>query len=257
MMTDKTNEYFWNADIRELKNGYIENEDLLECLVCGNQFTKGRIYQIKEIYYDARKTMSLHIEKEHDSMLQYFLQMNVSFLGISESQQNIVRQFASGKTDKQIGEEFGIATSTIRNHRFKLREKEKQAKLFLAMMELLGESSNKKINTLEEGIILDSHKTAKMVDDRFNTTDKEKIKVIDTYFGENDRLITYPSKAKKKIIVLEKISTKFSKKKIYTEAEVNEVLRNIYDDFASIRRALIEYGFLDRSKDCKEYWIKK
>ncbi len=30
-----------------------------------------------------------------------------------------------------------------------------------------------------------------------------------------------------------------------------------YDDNATIRRYLIEYGFLDRSKDCSKYWVKE
>ncbi|WP_236719720.1 DUF2087 domain-containing protein [Neobacillus mesonae] len=34
------------------------------------------------------------------------------------------------------------------------------------------------------------------------------------------------------------------------------MLKSIYADFATIRRYLIEYGFMDRSKDCMKYWVK-
>ena len=36
-----------------------------------------------------------------------------------------------------------------------------------------------------------------------------------------------------------------------------EILKRIYEDNATIRRYLIEYGFLDRSKDCSKYWVKE
>lgn len=44
----------------------------------------------------------------------------------------------------------------------------------------------------------------------------------------------------------------------YTETEINRVLKRIYEeDHAAIRRALIEYGFLDRSADCRAYRVKE
>ncbi|MCK8060286.1 MULTISPECIES: DUF2087 domain-containing protein [unclassified Fusibacter] len=39
--------------------------------------------------------------------------------------------------------------------------------------------------------------------------------------------------------------------------ELNERLKTISDDIARIRRYLIQYGFFDRPKDCRLYWIKK
>ena len=69
-------------------------------------------------------------------------------------------------------------------------------------------------------------------------------------------LSTFPSKEKRKIIVLQHILTRFDRNKKYSEKEINEVLKSIYQDFATIRRYLIEYGFMERSKDCMEYWVK-
>lgn len=67
---------------------------------------------------------------------------------------------------------------------------------------------------------------------------------------------SYPAKEKKKIIILAEIIKKFSKDKKYSEKEVNEIIKTFHDDYATIRRALVEYGFIDRSDDCKSYWIK-
>jgi len=63
-------------------------------------------------------------------------------------------------------------------------------------------------------------------------------------------LSKYPAKAKKKIIVLQKIADH-----VYTEKEINAILKSIYEfDYATLRRELIDYGFMKRSNDCTKYW---
>ena len=190
-------------------------------------------------------------------MLDYLLNMNSSFTGISEVQKSVLECLAMGLSDKEIAVKLGVANSTIRNHRYKLREKEKQAKLFLAMMDLLSQDTNKNINTLDNVSICDPHKTATTLDDRFNITDEEKSKVIASYMDENKGLKSYPAKEKKKIIILEEISKNFKYGVKYSEKEINRILKRIYEDYVTLRRALIDYGFLDRSNDCSEYWVKE
>lgn len=253
----KNNEEFWNATIDDIKNGYIQSDDSIKCLICGENFTIGKIYKIDSEFYEAKKAAEIHIGEKHNSMLQYLLNMNSSFTGISEVHREIINLFSQGLSDKEISNKLGVATSTIRNHRYKLREKEKQAKLYLAIMDLLAQSTNKKINKLDKGTICDAHKTATTLDDRFNITDEEKIAVIENYMDKSRVLKSYPSREKKKIIVLEEIMKKFESSVIYSEKEINEILKTVYDDFATIRRALIEYGFLSRSNDCRSYWVKE
>ncbi|MDF2700621.1 MAG: transcriptional regulator, partial [Haloplasmataceae bacterium] len=50
---------------------------------------------------------------------------------------------------------------------------------------------------------------------------------------------------------------RFDSSKVYDEKAVNEIIKAIFNDFVTIRRYLIEYGFLARTQDCKEYWVKK
>lgn len=252
---DNNSQLFWNASIDEIKCGYIETDKYLTCIICGKEFIKGEIFQINDRFFDARRAVELHIEESHNSMLDYILHMNSSFIGISDVQKNLISHFATKESDKEIATKLGIAGSTIRNHRYKLREKEKQSRIFLAMMELLAEDTNKKISTLDKASLCDPHKSATTLDDRFNITDKEKTQVISTYMDENGALKTYPAKEKKKIIILEEISKNFSKGKHYSEKEINRVIQRIYEDYATIRRALIEYGFLDRDNAGKNYWI--
>lgn len=251
------NEFFWNASIEETERGFIEKEEEVKCIICEESFIKGRIYEVDGNLYDAKKTAELHIKEKHQSMLSYLLNMNSNYTGISLSQKSVIELMALGLTDKEIASKLGVANSTIRNHRYKLREREKQAKLFLATMNLLSKNTNKEINMLEEDFICDPHKGATTLDDRFNITKEEKIKVIDTYLDENGGLKSYPSKEKKKIILLEEITKNFNVGKKYSEKEINRILKRIYEDYVTIRRALIQYGFLERSKDCIEYWVKE
>jgi hypothetical protein len=187
----------------------------------------------------------------------FYLNSFTTFTGISSVQKELIKLIAVGLSDKEIAERLGVAQSTIRNHRYKLREKEKQAKLFLAMMDLLSKNTNKKINKLDKEVICDAHKTATSLDDRYNITDKEKQGVIKTYMDESGGLKSYPAKEKKKIIVLEEISKNFSKGKTYSEKEINRILKRVYEDYVAIRRALIEYGFIERTNDCSSYWIRE
>lgn len=117
---------------------------------------------------------------------------------------------------------------------------------------------DRKVNKQTEDKFVSFHKGAKMVDERYVTTEEEKKKVLSTYFkqGSNGRLDILPSKEKRKLIILQNIVKRFDVNKKYSEKEINEILKIIYSDFATIRRHLIEYGFMERSKDCTEYWIK-
>lgn len=250
------NNNFFDLSLEELKTGYLENENEFKCIVCDETFMKGKIFKIGEDFYDAKKAVELHIEEKHNSILEYLLTLSSSYTGISESQKLVVNLMAKGYADKEIASELKIAQSTIRNHRYKLREKEKQAKVFLTIMNLLEENSKKEIKEIGEDSLIDFNQTMRQVDDRFNITKAENDKVIATYMDENKALKSYPSKEKKKLILLKEIAKNFAKGKIYKEVEINRVLKRIYEDNVAIRRDLIDYGFLERTKDCKEYWVK-
>lgn len=255
-MGEENKELFWEASIEEVKKGYIEQEGAYQCIICEETFTKGRIYEIDGLFYDAKKAMMLHITEKHHSTLDYLLGMNPSFTGVSQVQRELLELIASGLTDKEIAAQLGIAQSTVRNHRYKLREKEKQSRLFLAMMELIATRTKKKSNVLDETMLCDAPKTATMVDDRYNITDSDREKTLKTYMDENGAIKLFPPKAKKKIIILSEVVKHFSKDKSYSEKELNCFLKRIYDDHAEIRRALIEYGFLERSDDGSHYWVR-
>jgi len=248
---------FWDASKDELKNGYIKEGEAYTCVVCGESYLEGRIYEKAGLFYDAEKSMKEHIKEKHGSMLSYVLNMSYGNTGVTQAQQKVLQLIAQGMSDKEVASALGVADSTIRNHKYKLREKEKQAKVFLAMMELLSEQTQKEISRLEGSVLHDAHNSATMVDDRYNITDKEAESIRKTYFNDKGGLKSIPAREKKKLVVLSEIVKNFVPGKQYEEKELNRILKRIYDDNAAIRRALIEYGFMDRTNDGTIYWVKE
>ncbi|WP_052131560.1 DUF2087 domain-containing protein [Planococcus sp. CAU13] len=95
------------------------------------------------------------------------------------------------------------------------------------------------------------------MDERYGIDQGEREKVMKTYFkdGLEGPSETIPSKEKKKLIILQHIVTKFEAGRSYSEKEVNAILKNVNADFVSLRRHLIEYGFMDRNNEGSSYWV--
>ena len=58
-----------------------------------------------------------------------------------------------------------------------------------------------------------------------------------------------PKKKRRRSLSSAKSRNKYRPETDYTEKQVNAVLADIYDDYVTIRRYLIEYGFMDRTRD--------
>ncbi len=246
------NELFWNASLQELKNGYIysKQDEKYICLMCGESFNEGEIYKKEDKFYNAEKMMKYHVEEVHNGVFDYLINLNKKYTGLSENQKEVLMCFQKGMTDSDVSAKLKLSRSTIRNYRFKFREKEKQAKIYTAIMELLDGNTN------EEYKFVDPHNTAAMIDERYSITKEESEKIIGRYFDGTGKLIDFPAKEKRKIIILTKLSTNFRRDVNYTEKEVNRILKRIYEDYVLLRRYLIEYGYMDRSKDGSKYWLR-
>lgn len=73
-------------------------------------------------------------------------------------------------------------------------------------------------------------------------------KVLSSFF-KNGRLQQIPIQEKKREIVLSEIMKRFNKKRFYTEAEVNCIINDIFDDYCTIRRWLIADCFMSRDHE--------
>jgi hypothetical protein len=244
-------ELFWSASLDEWKLGFIQNQEHYICLLCGDKTEKGVIYPEDDMFYDAEKAMKIHIEKEHGSVFDYLIRLDKKLTGLTDHQNRLLRLFYAGKNDAEIQKELEIGSSaTIRNHRFVLKEKERQAKMMLTIMELLREKDQ------HAPVLIAPHKAARMIDSRYNVTQEEEEAMLKKLFpeGRHGKLKKFPLKEKQKLIVLKAIADRFEGKRKYDEKEVNQLLESIYHDYVLLRRYLIEYGFLARKADGSEYW---
>lgn len=248
-----SSERFWSSSLEDLKRGYMEEDEHYTCLLCGKKLEKGIIYPEEGTLYEPGRYMRIHIEKAHESVFDHLINLDKKLTGLTDHQSSLLRLFYQGKSDGEIQKEMGIGSaSTIRNHRFALKEKERQARVFLAVMELLREKDK------YAPAFIDLHRTARMVDDRYNVTLEESESLLKKYFpeGTGGPLKTFPLKEKHKLVVLREIAKRFERERTYDEQEINLILKAVYGDYATLRRHLIEYGFLDRKADGSRYWLK-
>ena len=61
------------------------------------------------------------------------------------------------------------------------------------------------------------------------------------------RLAQVPAKRKTRAAALLEVLTRFEPGRVYTEPEVNEVLLGVHEDFAYLRRELVNYHYLERA----------
>ncbi|MDO3412135.1 DUF2087 domain-containing protein [Saccharibacillus sp. CPCC 101409] len=242
----------WNAPVEDLKKGYSLSGETYVCLFCGYSTEAGLIYAENGTFYEAGKFMRRHIEDGHGSPFEALIGLDKKSTGLTDHQNALLRLFYSGRSDDEIKNELGIGSaSTIRHHRFALKEKERQARAFLALMELLGERGGRR-----EPAFIAPHRNARMLDERYNLTAGEEEDILRGAFpeGPDGPLRTFDLKEKQRLAVLRHTASRLDDKRLYTEKEINAALEPIYADYAILHRFLIEYGFLDREPDGSAYW---
>lgn len=74
-----------------------------------------------------------------------------------------------------------------------------------------------------------------------------RAKVLRNFF-DGERLKSIPAQRKQRVIVLQKLVERFDPGRTYPEREVNDLLRPAHDDVASLRRELVDYGFMTRER---------
>ena len=65
-----------------------------------------------------------------------------------------------------------------------------------------------------------------------------------------------PSKQNELFVMLRWLTTLFEAERMYSEAEVNELLKAVYEeDYVSLRRDLVDMGYLRRERGGGKYWL--
>ena len=74
-------------------------------------------------------------------------------------------------------------------------------------------------------------------------------------FDDQGRLMRWPVKFSVQKLVMWVLWTRFDGKRVYTESEVNAVLKaaNLFSDHVTLRRELINHRLMSRKSDCSDY----
>jgi len=241
-----------NAAVADLINGYIygyiynggavDKTKGYTCLFCNTMFDEDDVYTSGKLLINAKKAVKWHIQKEHGHVFRNLLALDKDKTGLTDTQKEFLGYYYGGLNDKEIAEKMNITASTVRFQRHNFREKVKQAKMILALSELLERELELWDNPAQP-----VDENAKMLGILFESLSPLILKTYE--FGKK--------KEEKKLLALKTIVCQFEKDKKYTEKEINAVLKQIYGDYATIRRDLIDYGFMERTGDCREYWVKE
>ena len=193
-----------NASIDDFKRGYIWSNKKAQfvCLICG------------ESIGDKVDNLNIHIIK-HGNSIERLLLLDKKYTGLTEIQKEFLAMVSNKYSDKEIATKLDCAESTVRNMRFALRERAKQARAFLAVMEL--------------------------AEVEMPTLTQPKIRA-------------FPTKEGKRKELLPRFVSLFEPNKEYTEKEVKKIIKTIYEDDATIRRYLVDYGYLIRNTDGSKYY---
>lgn len=241
-----------NCTVEEIETGVRHSPPQHQCLLCGQVFSEGEIYRFGQRFFTAATAAQQHVQQCHGPLLAQLLQGDNRYLGVTEHQKTLLALLAEGKSDAEIAAATGATAATVRRQRFTFREKAKQAKMYLAVYQLAtkgGAPAKEALLPVPMGA---------GADDRFVITEKESRQYLQNAFAslEPPRLKHFPKKEKRKVAVLHHIASQFAPGQNYTEKQVNDILAPIYHDYVTLRRYLVEYGYLDRERDGSRYWLR-
>jgi hypothetical protein len=87
--------------------------------------------------------------------------------------------------------------------------------------------------------------------DQTGDAPEDQARVLRTFLRAG-RLTGIPVQRTKRLVILDRLAQEFDVGTRYPERRVNAILRRFHEDVASLRRYLVDEGFLDRDRG--EYW---
>lgn len=71
-------------------------------------------------------------------------------------------------------------------------------------------------------------------------------------FMHDGRITALPARKSRRLVLLDHVAQMFEVGVRYPEGDVNRMLRNVHDDYAALRRYLVDEEFLSRENG--QYW---
>ena len=136
----------------------------------------------------------------------------------------------------ELADELALTPPTISHHMRKLLD----AGLVHAASE-----AQSRIYSLRTDALRDLARASSPDDQQGAATENDAL--IRAFF-DGPRLRHLPAARKKRVLVLRRLLEQFEPDRDYPEREVNDLLRLVHDDVATLRRELVDYGFMVRDR---------
>jgi DNA-binding HxlR family transcriptional regulator len=152
-------------------------------------------------------------------------------------------------TVEQLASQLALSSSTVSHHLSRLSEAglvSARAEGYYSIYSLETENLEKLSHMLLARDTLPA--LAEDVD-----VDAYDRKVINEFVTSDGRIKAFPVQLKKMEVLLKYATKSFELNTRYTEKQVNEILKAFNEDFATLRRELIDIKYLAR--DHGEYWL--
>ncbi len=82
--------------------------------------------------------------------------------------------------------------------------------------------------------------------------DEFEVKTLRAYIARDGTLKSIPTQQKKLLVILKQLVKDFEPRMKYPEAQVNKMLGRYHEDYAALRRYMVDNGLLQREKGV--YW---
>jgi biotin operon repressor len=142
------------------------------------------------------------------------------------------------RTGTELAEALGLSAPTVSHHMRKLVE----SGLVSATAD-----AQRQVYALDSAFLLHAKRAPAADATPVAGPADDRAKVIRNFF-DGERLRSIPAKRKQRVIVLQHLLTRFEPGREYPEREVNEILGAAHEDYASLRRELVDYGYLTRDR---------
>ena len=112
-------EFIRNASIEDFKGGYLWDNKKADfiCLICGKSIGENN------------DIINEHMSS-HGTPIERLLTLDKKYTGLTEIQKEFLDMISSNFSDKEIALNLACSESTVRNTRFALRERARQARAF-------------------------------------------------------------------------------------------------------------------------------
>ncbi len=144
---------------------------------------------------------------------------------------------AAPRTGTELAERLALTPPTISHH---------MARLTAVGLVRATPDAQRRVYSLNQAALHEAALPVAAADASTKERDDQE-RVLRAFF-DGERLVSIPAQRKKRVVVLRHLVRRFEPGRDYPEREVNDLLRLAHDDVATLRRELVDYGFMTREQ---------